>query len=164
MLLVEVDRRIEDAHDLVQKLRRYWEWGRLLPKDAAKPAVDLVCSRPGVIEGIDHELRLWRRVCPPTGREGPVPRAFAFRDTPEAKVAHTVAVLEEADWTSGGVARLAYDYEEIGPACEQAVARASSVHAFGRRRARRRARRARTGRRAWKDTEPTRPFGCRCDE
>ncbi|MYS95607.1 hypothetical protein GTY47_39585 [Streptomyces sp. SID5464] len=29
-LLLEVDRRTEDAHDLVAKLRRYWGWGRPL--------------------------------------------------------------------------------------------------------------------------------------
>ncbi|MFB7601223.1 hypothetical protein [Streptomyces sp. NPDC056160] len=28
VLLLEIDRRTEDAHDLVAKLRRYWEWGR----------------------------------------------------------------------------------------------------------------------------------------
>ncbi|KMS78054.1 hypothetical protein ACH49_18000 [Streptomyces leeuwenhoekii] len=96
VMLLEIDRRSEDAHDLVQKLRRYWEWGRLLPKDAAKHTVDLVRSRPGAIEDVDHELRLWRRVYPPTGREGLVPLAFVFADTTEAKVDNTVAVLEEA--------------------------------------------------------------------
>ncbi|MFE7753940.1 hypothetical protein [Streptomyces sp. NPDC057429] len=45
VLLLEIDRRSEDAHDLVAKLRRYWEWGRLLPKDAAKHTVDLVRGR-----------------------------------------------------------------------------------------------------------------------
>lgn len=96
VLLVEVDRRTEDAHDLVAKLRRYWEWGRLLPKDAAKSKVDLVRSRPDAIEHVDHDKRLWRRVYPPTGREGLVPLAFVFADTTAAKVANTVAVLEEA--------------------------------------------------------------------
>ncbi|MFH0246301.1 hypothetical protein ACGRHY_28660 [Streptomyces sp. HK10] len=96
VMLLEIDRRTEDAHDLVTKLRRYWEWGRLLPKDAAKRTVDLVRSRPGAIEDVDHEQRLWRRVYPPTGREGLVPLAFVFADTTEAKVANTVAVLEEA--------------------------------------------------------------------
>ncbi|MFE2943826.1 hypothetical protein ACFXKG_33010 [Streptomyces sp. NPDC059255] len=37
-----------------------------------------------------------RRVYPPAGREGLVPVAFVFADTTEAKVAGTVAVLEEA--------------------------------------------------------------------
>ncbi|MFE4061175.1 hypothetical protein ACFXP3_33610 [Streptomyces sp. NPDC059096] len=46
VLLMEIDRRTEDAHDLVAKLRRYWEWGRLLPKHADKRIVDLVSSRP----------------------------------------------------------------------------------------------------------------------
>ncbi|MFI6523081.1 hypothetical protein [Streptomyces uncialis] len=46
VLLLEIDRRTEDAHDLVVKLRRYWEWGRLLPPDADKRTVDLVRSRP----------------------------------------------------------------------------------------------------------------------
>ncbi|MGA5424933.1 replication-relaxation family protein [Streptomyces lavendulocolor] len=96
VMLLEIDRRTEDAHDLVAKLRRYWQWGRLLPKDADKHTVDLVHSRPDAIEHVDHELRLWRRVYPPTGREGLVPVAFVFADTTEAKVAHTVAVLEEA--------------------------------------------------------------------
>ncbi|GAA3043726.1 hypothetical protein GCM10017562_75540 [Streptomyces roseofulvus] len=96
VILVEVDRRSEDAHDLVTKLRRYWEWGRLLPRDADKRTVDLVRSRPDAIEHVDHEQRLWRRVYPPTGREGLVPLAFVFADTTEAKVANTVAVLEEA--------------------------------------------------------------------
>jgi hypothetical protein len=35
-MLLEIDRRSEDAHDLVHKLRRYWQWGRLLPPDADK--------------------------------------------------------------------------------------------------------------------------------
>ncbi|MFF8557130.1 hypothetical protein ACF058_30455 [Streptomyces sp. NPDC015501] len=97
VLLVEVDRRSEDAHDLVTKLHRYWEWGRLLPKDADKRTVDLVRSRPDAIKQlVGHEQRLWRRVYPPTGREGVVPLAFVFADTTEAKVANTVAVLEEA--------------------------------------------------------------------
>ncbi|MGA5499248.1 hypothetical protein ACPCSP_33535 [Streptomyces cinereoruber] len=96
VMLVEVDRRSEDAHDLVTKLRRYWEWGRLLPKDADKCTVDLVGSRPDASERVDHQQRLWRRVYPPTAREGLVPLAFVFADTTEAKVANTVAVLEEA--------------------------------------------------------------------
>lgn len=58
--------------------------------------MDLVRSRPGAIEDVDHEERLWLRVHPPTGREGLVPLAFVFADTTEAKVANTVAVLEEA--------------------------------------------------------------------
>jgi hypothetical protein len=63
--------------------------------------VDLVRSRPDAIEDIDHEKRLWRRVHPPTGREGLVPLAFVFADTTEAKVPHTVAALEEAARHSG---------------------------------------------------------------
>jgi len=58
--------------------------------------VDLVRSRPDAIEQVDHEQRLWRRAYPPTGREGLAPVAFVFADTTEAKVANTVAVLEEA--------------------------------------------------------------------
>ncbi|MET8898670.1 replication-relaxation family protein [Streptomyces albogriseolus] len=54
VLLLEIDRRTEDAHELVAKLRRYWEWGRLLPKDAPKLIVDLVRSRPGAIADVDH--------------------------------------------------------------------------------------------------------------
>ncbi|MFB6833798.1 hypothetical protein [Streptomyces hydrogenans] len=96
VLLVEIDRRSEDAHDLVVKLRRYWQWGWLLPKDADKRTVDLVRSRPDAIEHVGHEQRLWRRVYPPTGREGLAPLAFVFADTTGAKVANTVAVLEEA--------------------------------------------------------------------
>jgi hypothetical protein len=45
---------------------------------------------------IDHEQRLWRRVYPPTGREGLPPLAFVFADTTPTKVANTVKVLEEA--------------------------------------------------------------------
>ncbi|WP_244312118.1 replication-relaxation family protein [Streptomyces griseofuscus] len=96
VLLVEVDRRTEDAHELVAKLRRYWEWGRLLPKDADKSKVDLVRSRPDAIEHVDHDKRLWRRFYPPTGREGLVPVAFVFADTTAAKVANAVKVLEGA--------------------------------------------------------------------
>ncbi|MFC8589561.1 hypothetical protein ACFUGD_34110 [Streptomyces sp. NPDC057217] len=95
VLLVEVDRRSEDAHDLVTKLRRYWQWGRLLAKDADKRTVDLGRSRPDAIEQVDHEQRLWRRGYPPTGREGLAPAAFMFADTTETKVANTVTVLEE---------------------------------------------------------------------
>ncbi len=93
MLLLEIDRRTEDAHDLVTKLRRYWQWGRLLAPDADKYTVDLVRSRPDAIEDVGHEKRLWRRIYPPTGREGLVPLAFVFADTTEAKVANTVQVL-----------------------------------------------------------------------
>lgn len=63
---------------------------------AGKHTVDLVRSRLDAIEDVDHEKRLWRRVYPPTGREGLVPLAFVFADTTEAKVTHTVAALEEA--------------------------------------------------------------------
>ncbi|MFE5900910.1 hypothetical protein ACFQ67_26345 [Streptomyces sp. NPDC056488] len=94
VLLMEIDRRSEDAHDLVVKLLRYWEWGRLLPKDAAKKTVDLVRSRPEAIEHVDHDQRLWRRFYPPTGREGLVPVAFVFADTTKAKVDNAVAALE----------------------------------------------------------------------
>ncbi|MFI9729327.1 hypothetical protein [Streptomyces sp. NPDC052092] len=58
--------------------------------------MDLVRSRPDGSEHVDHEQRLWRRVYPPTGREGLVPVAFVFADTTEAKVDNTVKVLEEA--------------------------------------------------------------------
>ncbi|MET8168894.1 replication-relaxation family protein [Streptomyces sp. NPDC005329] len=95
VILLEIDRRTEDAHDLVHKLHRYWQWGRLLPPDADKHTVDLARSRPDAIEHIDHDKRLWRRIYPPTGREGLAPVAFVFADTTAAKVANTVAVLEE---------------------------------------------------------------------
>lgn len=96
VLLLEIDRRTEDADDLVHKLRRYWEWGRLLAPGADKYTADLVRSRPDAVAGIDHEKRLWRRVYPPTGQEGLAPVAFVFADTTDTKVANTVAVLEEA--------------------------------------------------------------------
>lgn len=48
------------------------------------------------MEHVGHEKWLWRRVYSPTGREGLVPVAFVFGDTTTAKVANTVAVLEEA--------------------------------------------------------------------
>ncbi|MEU9321998.1 replication-relaxation family protein [Streptomyces sp. NPDC048295] len=97
VMLLEIDRRTEDAHDLVAKLRGYWEWGRRLAPDADKHTVDLIRSRPDALDSVvGHEKRLWRRVYPPTGREGLVPLAFVFADTTEAKVANTIAVLEEA--------------------------------------------------------------------
>ncbi|MEW2289666.1 replication-relaxation family protein [Streptomyces sp. NPDC047841] len=96
VMLLEIDRRTEDAHDLVHKLRRYWEWGRLLAPDADKHTMGLVRSRPDAIEHVSHEQRLWRRVYPPTRREGLVPLAFVFADTTKAKVDNTVQVLEEA--------------------------------------------------------------------
>ncbi|WP_261386940.1 replication-relaxation family protein [Streptomyces sp. BK340] len=96
VMLLEIDRRTEDAHELVHKLRRYWQWGRLLPPDAEKHTAYLARSRPDAIEHVDHEKRLWRRVYPPTGREGLAPVAFVFADTTAAKVANTVAVLESA--------------------------------------------------------------------
>ncbi|MGK5498504.1 hypothetical protein [Streptomyces sp. URMC 125] len=95
-LLLEIDRRTEGAHELVHKLRRYWQWGRLLAPDADKYTAYLIRSRPDAIEHIDHERRLWRHLCPPTGREGLAPVAFVFADTTAAKVANTVAVLESA--------------------------------------------------------------------
>ncbi|OSZ59863.1 hypothetical protein OQI_13945 [Streptomyces pharetrae CZA14] len=96
VMLLEIDRRTEDAHDLVHKLRRCWQWGRLLAPDTDKHTVNLVRSQPGAIEDVSHEKRLWRRVYPPTGREGLVPLAFVFADTTEAKVDNTVKVLKEA--------------------------------------------------------------------
>jgi hypothetical protein len=96
VMLLEIDRRTEDAHELVAKLRRYWQWGRLLPRDAHRHTVELARSRPNAIEDVEHEKRLWRRVYPPTGREGLVPLAFVFADTTEAKVDNTVKVLEAA--------------------------------------------------------------------
>ncbi|WP_159042990.1 MULTISPECIES: hypothetical protein [unclassified Streptomyces] len=42
------------------------------------------------------------------------------RDDPYA----VVHVRAHPDWAAGGIARLTYDYEEIGPACEKALARA----------------------------------------
>ncbi|MEU1298031.1 hypothetical protein ABZ439_37195 [Streptomyces sp. NPDC005840] len=65
-------------------------------EDATKRTVDLIRSRPDAIENVDHDKRLWRRFYLPTGREGLVPVAFVFAHTTEAKVANTVAVLEEA--------------------------------------------------------------------
>ncbi|MET9017026.1 replication-relaxation family protein [Streptomyces olivaceoviridis] len=96
VLLLEIDRRTEDAHELVAKLRRYWEWGRLLAPDVHRLIVDLVRSRPDAIEDVGHEKRLWRRIYSPTGREGLVPVAFVFADTTAAKVDNTVKVIEEA--------------------------------------------------------------------
>jgi hypothetical protein len=101
LMLLEIDRRSEDAHDLVAKLRRYWEWGRLLPRDAEKHTVDLVRSRQDAIEHVDHDKRLWRRVYPPTGREGLVPLAFVVADTAEAKVANMVQVSRKPAAATG---------------------------------------------------------------
>ncbi|GGM26457.1 hypothetical protein GCM10010129_83690 [Streptomyces fumigatiscleroticus] len=96
VMLLEIDRRTEDAHELVHKLRRYWEWGRLLPPDVDENTARLARSRTDAIEHISHDKRLWRRVYPPAGREGLPPLAFVFADTTAAKVANTVAVLESA--------------------------------------------------------------------
>ncbi|MDT0453110.1 hypothetical protein [Streptomyces hesseae] len=96
VMLLEIDRPTEDAHELVHKLRRYWEWGRLLPSDADEKTVRLARSRSDAIESVDHTKRLWCRVYPPTGREGLPPLAFVFADTTAAKAANTVAVLEES--------------------------------------------------------------------
>ncbi|MFV0126150.1 hypothetical protein ACLGI4_00160 [Streptomyces sp. HMX112] len=112
VLLLAIDRRTEDADDLVHKLRRYWEWGRLLPRDADKHTVDLVRSRPDAIEDVGHEHRLWRRGYPPTGREGLVPLAFVFADTTEARVDNTVQVLEEAGRRFWAPRRYASYYRE----------------------------------------------------
>ncbi|MEV5177622.1 replication-relaxation family protein [Streptomyces flaveolus] len=46
VLLLEIDRRTEDAHNLVAKLRRYWEWGRLLAPDAAPSTLSTRGLRP----------------------------------------------------------------------------------------------------------------------
>ncbi|MGP3974298.1 replication-relaxation family protein [Streptomyces sp. 8N114] len=92
VLLLEIDRRTEDAHELVHKLRRYADWFRLLPADLDDRTKRL--ARAG--GDIDHEQRLWRRFYPPTGREGTPPLAFVFADTTPDKVAGTVKVLEEA--------------------------------------------------------------------
>lgn len=58
--------------------------------------MDLVRSRLHAIDTADHEERLWRRVYPPTDREGLPLVAFVFADTTEAKVANTLAVLGES--------------------------------------------------------------------
>ncbi|MGP3978937.1 replication-relaxation family protein [Streptomyces sp. 8N114] len=92
VLLLEIDRRTEDAHELVHKLRRYADWFRQLPADADERTKRLA----GAGGDIAHEQRLWRRFYPPTGREGTPPLAFVFADTTPAKVANTVKVLEEA--------------------------------------------------------------------
>ena len=96
VMLLEIDRRTEDAHDLVHKLRRYTDWFRMLPPDADDRTVRLARSWADAIEHISHDERLWRRYYPPTGREGMPPLAFVFADTTDAKVANTVKVLEEA--------------------------------------------------------------------
>jgi hypothetical protein len=71
VMLLEIGRRTEDAHDLVAKLRRYWEWGWLLAPDADKYTVNLVRSQPGAIKDVGHEKRLWPRVT-----RGPAGRAW----------------------------------------------------------------------------------------
>ncbi|MFI9587010.1 replication-relaxation family protein [Streptomyces sp. NPDC052236] len=96
VMLLEIDRRTEDPHELVHKLRRYADWFRLLPSDADERTVRLARTRADDIEHIDHEERLWRWYYPPTGREGTPPLAFVFADTTPAKVANTIAVREEA--------------------------------------------------------------------
>ncbi|MFF4032958.1 hypothetical protein ACFYZ2_24925 [Streptomyces sviceus] len=58
--------------------------------------MDLARSQPDAIDHIGHDKRLWRRVYPPTGREGLVPVAFVFAHITKAKVDNTVKVLEEA--------------------------------------------------------------------
>ncbi|WP_336319789.1 hypothetical protein [Streptomyces lavendofoliae] len=69
VLLLEIDRRTKDAHDLVTKLRRYRQWGRPLPRDADKHTVGLVRSGPDAIEHVGHAKRRWRRSSrPPAGR------------------------------------------------------------------------------------------------
>ncbi|WP_251020319.1 hypothetical protein [Streptomyces sp. ISL-98] len=60
-------------------------------------------ARAGGVDHIDHEQRLWRRLYPPTNREGTPPLAFVFADTTPTKVANTVQVLQKAGrryWTS----------------------------------------------------------------
>ncbi|WP_327259915.1 MULTISPECIES: replication-relaxation family protein [unclassified Streptomyces] len=94
VMLLEIDRRTEDADDLVHKLRRYADWFRLVPSDADDRIKRL--ARAGGFGSVDHEKRLWRRYYPQTGREGTPPVAFVFADTTDAKVANTIAVLEEA--------------------------------------------------------------------
>ncbi|MDJ0465476.1 replication-relaxation family protein [Streptomyces sp. H27-C3] len=94
VMLLEIDRRTEDADDLVHKLRRYADWFRLLPSDAEDRIKRL--ARAGGFDHVDHEQRLWRRYYPQTGREGTPPLAFVFADTTDVKVANTVKVLQEA--------------------------------------------------------------------
>ncbi|MEV5952008.1 hypothetical protein [Streptomyces sp. NPDC051993] len=92
-MLLEVDRGAEDAHEVVHKLRRYADGFRLLPSDAGERIKRL--ARAGGSGHVDHELRLWRRYSPATGREGTPPVAFVFADTTDAKGANTVKALEE---------------------------------------------------------------------
>ncbi|GAA2264911.1 hypothetical protein GCM10010232_66380 [Streptomyces amakusaensis] len=81
VILLEIDRRSEDAQDLVVKLYWYWEWGRLLPKDADKRTVDLVRSRPDAIEHVDSG-------CLPGGASGnPLTRGPAAQHRPHRDTA-----------------------------------------------------------------------------
>ncbi|MDJ0347104.1 replication-relaxation family protein [Streptomyces sp. H10-C2] len=93
VMLLEIDRRTEDAHELVHKLRGYADWFRLVPSDADDRIKRL--ARAGGFDSVDHEQRLWRRYYPATGREGTPPVAFVFADTTHAKIANTVKVLQE---------------------------------------------------------------------
>ncbi|MEU3962793.1 hypothetical protein AB0F42_23800 [Streptomyces buecherae] len=76
--MVEVDRRAEGAHELVVKLRRWGEWGRLSLGEAGKRTVVLVRSRLDAVERVDDEKRLWRRGYPPAARAWCLSRSWAW--------------------------------------------------------------------------------------
>ncbi|MFD0267817.1 hypothetical protein ACFVGY_14675 [Streptomyces sp. NPDC127106] len=85
VLLLEIDRRTENARDLVQKL----------PQGADKRTIDLAPFPAGRDRDRRPREAAVAQGLPPTGREGVAPVAFVFVDTTEAKAANTVKVLEE---------------------------------------------------------------------
>jgi hypothetical protein len=91
VLLVEVDRSSEGADTLMAKLEDYHRWFDLLaPKADAQGAKQAGwCQGPEI-----HDFRLWRRVYPPTGREGYPPIAFVFADGSKTTVENTTRALE----------------------------------------------------------------------
>ncbi|TVL90395.1 hypothetical protein CD790_22160 [Streptomyces sp. SAJ15] len=89
-MLLEVDRVNEPVDELVDKLRRYYDWFELpAPKsDAAKERA----ARGAAV----HDFRLWSRIYPATGREGYVPVAFVFTGKTAAQRESRMLRLEQA--------------------------------------------------------------------
>ncbi|GGU67230.1 hypothetical protein GCM10010274_64650 [Streptomyces lavendofoliae] len=117
-MLLEVDRVNEPVDDLVAKLRRYTDWFELLAPKADKDRERVARAFGGARV---HDLRLWSRIYPATGREGYVPVAFVFTGKTKAQRASRMRRLEQdartyfagTEYAGGGIT--AVDYHQAVP-------------------------------------------------
>ncbi|GGU10844.1 hypothetical protein GCM10010272_64780 [Streptomyces lateritius] len=117
-MLLEVDRVNEPVDELVDKLRRYTDWFELLAPKADKDRERVARAFGGARV---HDLRLWSRIYPATGREGYVPVAFVFTGKTAAQRESRMRRLEQSarryfagtQYAGGGIT--AVDYHQAVP-------------------------------------------------